>query len=112
MYVETGNGTFDTTLNAAGFPIYGDYGDSFIKIALDSTTSQNNQNINGWGLKVVDYFTPQNQAALFFRRSGPGIGRAAHSAHQRWFDHHRQRRRSGSAGGLRKRRNDLPYQPQ
>ena len=64
MYVETGNGTFDTTLNPSGFPIYGDYGDSFIKIALDSTTSQNNQNINGWGLKVVDYFTPQNQAAL------------------------------------------------
>ncbi|HUB24149.1 MAG TPA: fibronectin type III domain-containing protein [Tepidisphaeraceae bacterium] len=64
MYVETGNGTFDTTLNAAGFPIDGDYGDSFIKIAIDSTTSQNNQNINGWGLKVVDYFTPQNQASL------------------------------------------------
>jgi hypothetical protein len=64
MYVETGNGTFDTTLNVAGFPIYGDYGDSFIKIALDPTTSQTNQNINGWGLKVVDYFTPQNQAAL------------------------------------------------
>ncbi|MGD0462116.1 MAG: fibronectin type III domain-containing protein [Tepidisphaeraceae bacterium] len=64
MYVETGNGTFDTTMNAAGFPVYGDYGDSFIKIALDSTTSQTNQNINGWGLKVVDYFTPQNQASL------------------------------------------------
>jgi len=64
MYVETGNGTFDTTMNSAGFPVYGDYGDSFIKIALDSTTSQNNQNINGWGLKVVDYFTPQNQASL------------------------------------------------
>lgn len=64
MYVETGNGTFDTTMNAAGFPIDGDYGDSFIKIALDPTTSQTNQNINGWGLKVVDYFTPQNQASL------------------------------------------------
>ena len=33
MYFETGNGTFDTTMNAAGFPINGDYGDSFVKIA-------------------------------------------------------------------------------
>ena len=64
MYIETGNGTFDTTLNVSGFPIYGDYGDSFIKIAIDTTTAQNNQNINGWGLKVIDYFTPQNQASL------------------------------------------------
>jgi hypothetical protein len=69
MYVETGNGTFDTTLAAKtgfniGFPQYGDYGDSFVKIGLDPTTNQSNQNINGWGLQVVDYFTPQNQASL------------------------------------------------
>ena len=67
MYVMTGNGTFDTTMgspNAAGFPQNGDYGDSFIKIALDPTTTATNQNINGWGLKVVDYFTPFNQATL------------------------------------------------
>ena len=64
MYVETGNGTFDTTLTAGGFPVYGDYGDSFIKIALDPTTTATNQNINGWGLKAVDYFTPYNQASL------------------------------------------------
>ena len=64
MYVETGNGDFDTTLNAQGFPINGDYGDSFVKIGLDSSTSATNQNVNGWGLKVVDYFTPFNQANL------------------------------------------------
>ena len=66
MYVETGNGTFDTTLNAQGFPSQGDYGDSFIKIALDPASTQGNQNgnINGFGLKVVDYFTPFNQASL------------------------------------------------
>jgi hypothetical protein len=66
MYVETGNGTFDTTLNSAGFPQYGDYGDSFIKISLDASTTGPNQttNVNGWGLKVVDYFTPSDQATL------------------------------------------------
>jgi len=64
MYVETGNGSFDTTLNAQGFPINGDYGDSFVKIGVDSASSATNQNTNGWGLKVVDYFTPLNQSAL------------------------------------------------
>ena len=74
MYVETGNGTFDTTLNAAGFPQFGDYGDSFVKIGLDPTTSQTNQNINGWGLKVVDYFTPSNQANLSSADADLGSG--------------------------------------
>lgn len=64
FYFETGNGTFDTTLNSAGFPINGDYSDSFVKVAVDPTTSQSNQNENGWGLKVVDYFTPWDQQAL------------------------------------------------
>jgi len=63
LYFETGNGTFDTTLNAAGFPIDGDYGDSFVKLAPDSSTPAD-PNINGWGLKVVDYFTPSNQQSL------------------------------------------------
>jgi hypothetical protein len=63
MYVMTGNGTFDTTLDANGFPINGDYGDSFIKLQVDPSTAAN-PNINGWGLKVVDYFTPYNQASL------------------------------------------------
>ncbi|HEV3255509.1 MAG TPA: S8 family serine peptidase, partial [Gemmataceae bacterium] len=64
LYFETGNGTFDTTLNAQGFPINGDYGDSFMKLAVDPTSTPTNQNINGWGLKVVDYFTPFDQANL------------------------------------------------
>ncbi len=64
LYFETGNGTFDTTLNTNGMPVNGDYGDSFVKIAVDPTTSPTNQNINGWGLKVVDYFTPYDQANL------------------------------------------------
>jgi fibronectin type 3 domain-containing protein len=83
FYFETGNGTFDgnngtgtssnptapapgpiTGLNAQGFPVNGDYGDSFVKVGLDPTTTPTSQNINGWGLKVVDYFTPFNQNYL------------------------------------------------
>ena len=64
FYFETGNGTFDENLNAQGFPSGGDYGDSFVKVAVDPTTSPTNQNINGWGLKVVDYFTPLNESSL------------------------------------------------
>jgi hypothetical protein len=64
LYLETGNGTFDTTLNSSHFPSKGDYGDSFLKLAVDSSSSPSHQNINGWGLKVVDYFTPFNQQAL------------------------------------------------
>src|SRR5215469_8032176 len=64
FYVSTGDGTFDSTLNAAGFPAQGNYGDSIIHFVYDPTTSATNQNINGWGLKVVDYFTPTNQQQL------------------------------------------------
>jgi hypothetical protein len=63
LYFETGNGTFDTTLNSAGLPINGDYGDSFVKIQTDNSTAKN-PNINGWGLHVADYFTPYNEADL------------------------------------------------
>ncbi len=46
IYFLDGNGTFDTTLNAAGFPINGDFGNAFIKL-----------NPSG-NLHVVDYFAP------------------------------------------------------
>jgi fibronectin type 3 domain-containing protein len=64
LYFETGNGTFDTQLNTSGFPQFGDYGDSFVKLAVDPNSSPTSQNVNGWGLKVVDYFTPFNQDGL------------------------------------------------
>jgi hypothetical protein len=63
-FVATGNGTFDTTLNAAGFPANADYGDSIVKFVLDSGSTSSNPNPNGWGLKIVDYFTPSNQQFL------------------------------------------------
>ncbi|HEY2149500.1 MAG TPA: hypothetical protein VGH34_01760 [Vicinamibacterales bacterium] len=43
IYVLDGNGTFDTTFNAGGFPSQGNFGNAFLKIA---TT----------GLVVTDYF--------------------------------------------------------
>ncbi|MFM0059094.1 pyrrolo-quinoline quinone [Paraburkholderia phytofirmans] len=43
LYVVDGNGTFGTTLNAAGFPADGDYGDSMMKLSLGN-------------LQVTDYF--------------------------------------------------------
>jgi Ca2+-binding RTX toxin-like protein len=79
LYLETGDGTFDgnngglvvpsdtgtvTGLNAQGFPIKGNYGNSFLKLVVDSTTSSGDQHLNGWGLKVADYFTPFNHQLL------------------------------------------------
>lgn len=64
LYVVTGNGTFDTTLDANGFPSLGNFGDSILKLAVDPSSSPSQPNRNGWGLKVVDYFTPSNQLAL------------------------------------------------
>lgn len=53
LYVMTGNGTFDTTLNASGFPSSGDYGDSFIRFTAGASS-----------LTVSDYFTPSNEGSL------------------------------------------------
>ena len=44
VYVLDGNGTFDTTMTAGGFPNKGDFGNAFIKIATAG------------GLSVADYF--------------------------------------------------------
>jgi hypothetical protein len=65
IYFITGNGTFDTTLDpTTGLPQNGDYGDSVVRLTLDPNSSPTNQNINGWGLKVVDYFTPSDENNL------------------------------------------------
>jgi hypothetical protein len=64
LYFETGNGTFDSTLDGSGFPAQADYGDSVVKLAVDSGSGPANPNANGWGLRVADYFTPSNQAYL------------------------------------------------
>jgi hypothetical protein len=48
LFFLVANGTFDTTLTAAGFPVLGDYGNAFMNL---STVS---------GLLVADYFTMDN----------------------------------------------------
>jgi hypothetical protein len=52
IYVLAANGTFDTTLDANGFPSGGDYGNAFLKIA----TANDN-------LSVADYFAMFNAVA-------------------------------------------------
>ena len=49
LYLMTANGTFDTTLNADGFPNHGDYGNAFVKIST-----------GGGSLSVTDYWTMSN----------------------------------------------------
>jgi hypothetical protein len=49
IFVADGNGYFDTTLNASGFPAEGDYGNALLKL----TTAG--------GLAVADYFEVYNQ---------------------------------------------------
>src|SRR5581483_1005785 len=52
IYFLAANGTFDTALNAGGFPSLGDYGNAFVKL---STT--------GNKLAVIDYFNMSNTVA-------------------------------------------------
>ena len=51
IYALVANGTFDTTLDASGFPFQGDYGNAFIKLSSAST------------LQVTDYFDMDNTVA-------------------------------------------------
>jgi outer membrane protein assembly factor BamB len=68
LYFATGNGTFEQTLTAGGLPAQADFGDSVIKLAPDPSSTPASPNPNGWGLKVVDYFTPFDQLKI----GGPG----------------------------------------
>ncbi len=49
IFLLDANGTFDTTLNAQGFPQSGDYGNAFVRISTTNNT-----------LAVADYFTMHN----------------------------------------------------
>jgi len=51
MFFIMGNGDFDTTLNANGFPTNGNCGNCFVKLSTSG------------GLQLTDYFTPHNTVA-------------------------------------------------
>ncbi|HEX4086995.1 MAG TPA: fibronectin type III domain-containing protein, partial [Chthoniobacteraceae bacterium] len=83
FYFMTGNGSFDgnpdgnggvTGLDNNGFPNQGNYGDCFLKLSLDPTTSQANQGLNGWGFQVLDYFAPMDNQTLAANDSDLGSG--------------------------------------
>ncbi len=65
LYFLDANGTFDTTLNANGFPVNGDFGNGFIKV---STT--------GGNLAVADYFEPSNTVNESYTDQDLGSGGA------------------------------------
>jgi len=65
VYLLTANGAFETTLNAAGFPNLGDFGNSFLKIANSGST-----------LSVADYFALTNTVALSAADKDLGSGGA------------------------------------
>ncbi|HTX23428.1 MAG TPA: hypothetical protein VMD03_02120 [Steroidobacteraceae bacterium] len=50
VYLLTGNGRFETTVNSGGFPSGGDYGNSFLKLSTAAGT-----------LAVADYFAMYNE---------------------------------------------------
>ncbi|MBV9226249.1 MAG: RICIN domain-containing protein, partial [Acidobacteriaceae bacterium] len=63
LFFSVGNGTFDTTLNAGGFPSRGDYGNAFVKLTRSSGT-----------LQAADYWTMDNSVAESSRDEDLGSG--------------------------------------
>jgi hypothetical protein len=49
IFVLLGNGSFDTSLTADGFPSLGNYGNAFVKVSISNSV-----------LAVADYFAPSN----------------------------------------------------
>jgi hypothetical protein len=52
IYLLTGNGLFEPTLDANGFPSQGDFGNSFLKVSSSAS-----------GMQVADYFAMFNEVA-------------------------------------------------
>ncbi|MBS0417381.1 MAG: pyrrolo-quinoline quinone [Proteobacteria bacterium] len=63
IYFLTGNGRFETTLDANGFPNQGDYGNAFVKLSPSGST-----------LTVADYFATFNAVHLSAQDQDLGSG--------------------------------------
>ncbi len=63
IYLLTGNGTFDTSLDAKGFPSQRDFGNAFVKLSM-----------RGNRLSVADYFTMHNTVEESERDEDIGSG--------------------------------------
>src|SRR5205085_12377297 len=46
------------------FPSDANYGNAFLRLVPDPGSTSSNPNANGWGLKVGDFFVPNNFAVL------------------------------------------------
>jgi hypothetical protein len=64
IYALVGNGTFETTLDASGFPNKKDYGNAFVKISMGGTPA------------VVDYFTMSDTVSQSAADTDLGSGAA------------------------------------
>jgi hypothetical protein len=63
VFVATGNGVFDSSINSLGYPSGYDFGTSLVKLALA-----------GGSLSPIDYFTPYNQASLGYTWNDQDLG--------------------------------------
>jgi outer membrane protein assembly factor BamB len=63
IYLLTGNGTFDTSLDARGWPSHSDFGNAFVKLSM-----------HGSQLEVADYFTMHNTVEESQRDQDLGSG--------------------------------------
>jgi hypothetical protein len=75
FYFLTGNGSGGPpTLGANGLPTNANYTEALVKATSDPTTTATKQGPNGWGLKVIDFFTPYDVTALDNADSDFGSG--------------------------------------
>jgi hypothetical protein len=87
IYALVANGTFDTTLDATGFPVQGDYGNAFIKLSsalqvtdyfdMDNTVSESNGDVDlgsGGAMLLPD----QTDSTGAVRQLAVGAGKDGH----------------------------------
>ena len=79
LFVPTSPGAFNnaaSNFDSRGFPIDHNYANSLLKLQADPTSTSTQQNGNGWGLAVADYFTPSNTYDLMQANRDLGSGAA------------------------------------